>query len=429
MVRPGVGGGLASAFVAREPGVVGPLTGLLAADVISTAGTEMTAVALPWFVLVSTGSPTRMGAVLAAEFVGMTVLGLWGGRAATVFGSRRMMLGSDLVRAALIGLIPVLYWWDALSFAVVLAVGFVVGAFFPGYSSAQRLVLAGIVGEDELRLTRVSGLMSSVNETASFVGPALGGLLITVIGATNVLIVDAASYLCGFVLVAMLIPAARVAAVEDDDAGGGVWEGLRYLFRDRALRQQVVGIGFLEVSWTALMATLPVLALHRGGASIAGWLVAAYGGGSVLGGLISSRARRVGGRTAGWSVVGLAGSACLLLLPVPVWAVAGAVALIGVCSGLFFPRFFAALTAGTPPALRARVMTSVTIAISAPGPLGFLGAGFLSQHAGSSTPSLLVVAISAVVGAVIIVRVHAGVATPSGPTPEPVEHLEGDQAR
>ena len=77
------------------------MAGLFAAEVISTTGTEMTAIALPWFVLVSTGSPTRMGAVLAAEFVGMSILGLWGGKAATVLGSRRMMLVSDLIREAL----------------------------------------------------------------------------------------------------------------------------------------------------------------------------------------------------------------------------------------------------------------------------------------------------------------------------------------
>src|SRR3954470_7679167 len=51
------------------------LTGLLAADAVSTAGTEMTAVALPWFVLVSTGSPGKMGLALAAEYAGLTVLG------------------------------------------------------------------------------------------------------------------------------------------------------------------------------------------------------------------------------------------------------------------------------------------------------------------------------------------------------------------
>jgi hypothetical protein len=69
----------------------------------------------------------------------------------------------------------------------------------------------------------------------------------------------------------------------------------------------------------------------------------------------------------------------LLFLPVPVWTLTLAVALNGLCSGLFYPRFFSTLTTSTPPALRARVMTSVTIAVSAPAPLGFLGAGYLSQ--------------------------------------------------
>jgi MFS family permease len=311
-----------------------------------------------------------------------------------------MMLASDLTRAALIALVPVLYWAGALSFPIVLAVGFAVGAFFPGYSSSQRLALAGIVGDDELRLTRVGGLMSSVNESASFVGPALGGVLVVLIGAANVLVVDAVSYLAAFVLVAALVPAARTPA-EEDESGTGVLEGLRYLFGHRVLRRQVVGIGLVEVGWAAMVATLPVLALHGGGASIAGWLLGSFGAGSVVGGLISSRARKVGGRTANWAVAGIAASTWLLLLPVPSWALTGAVGLNGVCSGLFFPRFFAALTTGTPPALRARVMTSVTIAISAPGPLGFLGAGILSQRTGTTIASLLLVSIATTLGAAV----------------------------
>ena len=386
--------------VTRIPGVVRPLGGLFAAEVISTTGTEMTVVALPWFILVTSGSPTRMGAVLAAEFVGMSVLGLWGGRAATVLGPRRMMLASDLIRAVLVGLVPIAYWAGVLSFPLVLVIGFAVGAFFPAYSSSQRLVLAGIVGEDELRLTRVGGLMGSVNETASFVGPALGGVLVVLIGAANVLVLDAASYLCAFVLVASLVPATGGGT---DEADNGVWQGLRYLFRDRILRRRVLGIGLIEVGWTAMMATLPVIALHGGGASVAGWLVASFGLGSVLGGLISSRAQTTGGLAGTWAVAGIAASTWLLLLPVPPLVLTAAVALNGVCSGLFFPRFFAALTTRTPPALRARVMTSTMIAMSAPGPLGFLGAGLLAQHTGSVTASLLLVSVAATLGALIVV--------------------------
>jgi MFS family permease len=389
--------------VTQVTGVVRPLSGLFVADVVSTTGTEMTAIALPWFVLVTTGSATRMGAVLAAEFVGITVLGLWGGRAATILGARRMMLGSDLVRAVLVGLVPVAYRLGVLSFPLILVIGTAVGAFFPAYSSSQRLLLAGVVDDDELRLTRVTGLMNSFNESASFVGPALGGVMVVLIGAANVLVVDAVSYLAAFVLVATFVPRG-VGVVEEDGNGSGVRDGLRFLFRDPLLRRQIVGVGLVGVGWTAMVATLPVIALHHGGAWVAGWLLGAYGAGSVVGGLISARAQRVGGQVQAWALVAIAGSMWLLLLPVPPWALAGAVVLDGIGSGLFFPRFFSAITTGTPPALRARVMTSVNIAISAPGPLGFLGAGILAQRTGTVVPGLVLAAVASTLGAAVAIR-------------------------
>ena len=115
-----------------------PLGAILAADIISTAGSEMTTVALPWLVLVSTGSPARTGGVLAAEFIGLTLLGLVGGRAAAALGARRLMLVADASRAVLIGLVPLLYALGTVPYALLLAVAFAVGGFFPAYSSSQR---------------------------------------------------------------------------------------------------------------------------------------------------------------------------------------------------------------------------------------------------------------------------------------------------
>src|SRR5205823_8220466 len=94
---------------------------LLAAEVISTTGGEITAVALPWFVLVTTGSPARMGAVLAAGFLGMAVLGIPSGRAATALGPRRTMLVADAACAPTVALIPALHWAGLLSFPVIVA--------------------------------------------------------------------------------------------------------------------------------------------------------------------------------------------------------------------------------------------------------------------------------------------------------------------
>src|SRR6185437_13895503 len=369
------------------------------ADLISTTGTEMTAIALPWFVLVTTGSPARMGLVLAAEYAGLSLLGLAGARVATAVGPRRLMLGSDLSRSALVAAIPVLSWLGWLSFPVILAIGFVIGGFFPAYQSSSQMIVASLVSDDELRLTRLGGLLNAVNESASFAGPALGGVLVAVFGAPTVLLVDAASYLCAFALIALLVRTGRPAPAADDD-DGSIVAGLRYLWRSPALRRLMLGVGVLGISFSAMVATVPVLALHHGGASVAGWLLGAYGAGSVLGGLISSRARSTGGRTAVLAVTGMAVAAWILLLPAAPWVWGLAIAGVGVASGLFYPRFFASLTTSTPSALRARVLTSVTIVISAPAPIGFVGAGFLAQH--STVASRLLIGVAATLGALLV---------------------------
>lgn len=102
---------------------------LLSAEVISNLGSRMTWLALPWFVLVSTGSATRMGFVFAAEAVPIALLGIPGGTVVQRFGARNTMLVCDLVRAPLVALVPLLHALHALSFATVLVLVFLAGVF------------------------------------------------------------------------------------------------------------------------------------------------------------------------------------------------------------------------------------------------------------------------------------------------------------
>ena len=393
---------------------------LLLAEVISTTGAEITTVALPWFVLVTTGSPARMGSVLAAGFLGMAVLGIPSGRAATAVGPRRTMLIADAACAPTIALIPILHWTGLLSFPIVLAVAFVVGAFFPAYTSSQSLVLASLVDEDEGRLVRTGALLGSFNETASFVGPALGGVLVALLGAAPVLLIDAASYLVAFALVGSLVPA--VHAEQSEPSQRTVRAGLRYIRGNRRLARTVIGLAIVELGFTAMIATLPVLTRQRyhATARVAGWLLASYGAGSVAGGLLSTRARSVDGRTARLAIVALALTTWPLLLTLPSYGVAIAIAANGLFSGLFFPRFFASVTLRTPRALRARVSAAVNTAISATGPIGFVGAGLLLQHA-SLRATYAVVAGSATVGAAIVVVALSSPAQVGNPDAEPIK--------
>ena len=369
---------------------------------MSTFGTEMTAVALPWFVLVTTGSAARMAGVMAAEFVGAAAFGIPAGRIAQMLGPRRALLTADALRAPLLLLIPVLHWAGALNYPTLLVVGLVVGACFPAYTSAQRLVVASTAGEDELRLTRLGGLLGAVNETASFLGPAVGGVLVAVVGASWVLVLDAATYVISFAVIATFVPSSLRPVADDTD--NDTLAGVRYLWRSRALRRQVAAVMVVELAWTALMATLPVAARHRyhGGAALAGAFVAAYGAGSIVGGLASARTRRAGPRRLGVSLVVMAGIAWALVPVLPAWAVALGVAGFGVCNGVYFPRLFTALTLVPPEGVRGPVMTAAQTVMSTTGPLGFVAAGLILQS-GPVLPAFVLVAVATTVGAVMSV--------------------------
>ena len=74
------------------------IAALLTAEVISSLGTQMTWLALPWFVLRTTGSPQHMTWVIIAEVLPVGVLGFWGGAIASRLGTRRTLGGGRQVK-------------------------------------------------------------------------------------------------------------------------------------------------------------------------------------------------------------------------------------------------------------------------------------------------------------------------------------------
>src|SRR5262245_63149266 len=82
---------------------------LLVAEVLSTTGAQMTWLALPWFVLVTSGSK-QMAFVVAAEAGGFALFGIPSGALLQRLGAQRTMRLCDGVRAPLMLLVPVLHW-------------------------------------------------------------------------------------------------------------------------------------------------------------------------------------------------------------------------------------------------------------------------------------------------------------------------------
>ena len=356
---------------------------LVSAEVISVLGTRMTYLALPWFVLVTTGSPGKMSLVLAAELVPMAILGIPSGTLVQRLGSRNTMLIADFARAPLLASIPLLHAAGALSFGLLLGIVALLGCFMPPYFASQRTILPELVGEDERTMSQANSLVEGGSGFAALIGPALAGALIPVIGAPNVLYVDAATCFVAFLLVLLFVPRRKPVA---QAAEHGVLAGLRFLLRDELLGPVaaiVVATGFLGAG---LSAGLPVYAYSEfaGSSRIAGLFYAALGAGALVGSLAAVMVVR---KVAPLKLAGFA----ILAFIVPLWVLPFLPPWPVVFAALFAASFFApfingpvfgVLTARTPKALRAKVMTAVVAINTLAAPLGFLLAGQALEHWG-----------------------------------------------
>ena len=194
-----------------------PLRALLVAEVISTTGAQMTWLALPWFVLTTTGSAGQMTLVIMTALIGTAVAGIPAGSFVQRMGARRSMLISDALRAPLMLLVPILHWTGHLSLGPLLVLAFLLGMLAMPYFTAQKVMVPELLGEDEETISQANGLFQGAIRLTLLLGPPLGGVLIGLIGAANVLVIDGLTYLVSFALVGAFVPRREPHA----GAGGG----------------------------------------------------------------------------------------------------------------------------------------------------------------------------------------------------------------
>jgi MFS family permease len=357
-----------------------PLRALLFAEVISTTGAQMTWLALPWFVLTTTGSAGRMTLVILAESLGLAAAGLPAGAFVERFGAKRSMLIADAVRAPLMLFVPILHWSGHLSLTALLVLAFFLGALAGPYFTAQRVIMPELLGEDEETISQANALFQGAIRTTLLLGPPLGGVLIGVIGAANVLVVDAATYLVSFALVALFVPTRKPAPREEGADSRGVLDGLKFLVREPLLRVWIPLFVAGDAAWQAFFVSVPVLTVERFGADakIAGALFAGFGAGALIGNFVSFRflAQRIDGlRLIALTVPVQAAPLWLLTLHVPARAMFGAILVSGIGNGLCNPTIHSVFTLRMPVQIRARAMAAATVIWGLGTPLGLLFAG------------------------------------------------------
>lgn len=386
------------------------LIALVSAEVISSLGTLMSVVALPWFVLETTGSPQRMSVVLAAEAAPLAVLALVSGRVATRLGARRTMLACDALWVPATAAIPILHWAGALSFGLLVALAFVIGIPAGAHFGAQAALVPELLGEEGAGVARANALFQTASRLTYFVGPALGGALLAATSAPVVMAVDAATFAMSFVLVAFSVPAPHRAATPEEGEAEvlRLGDGLALLRRDAVLRPLTSAQFLSQAAFMAMNAAVPVLAFTRYGrdATLAGVLLGAWGGGAMLGGIVAFRIvdhhdpLRLGALA--WTLQAVPLWA-LVATPAPAVAIA-ALALSGLGNGVRVPPLYGVITLRIPAPVRAGTMTVSYSFVFASGFLALIAAGPLLDRYGAG-PVFAAVATAQTIAALIVGRV------------------------
>lgn len=368
-----------------------PLRGWLLAEAISLTGTRVSMVAIPWFVLTTTGSATQTGLVAFAEMAPLVALKALAGPLVDRVGARRVAVAADLGSFVAVGLVPLLHLAGALSFPVLLALVATVGALRGPGDGARHAMVPALVKLADVPTERVTGLASTVERTASLAGAALAGVLVALVGPTAALALDAVSFLLSAaVLLATTGALRRPAGTGADQEAGSpeppyllrLREGWRFLRGDPLLLGLSLMVALTNLLDQAYVAVLvPVWARETGGGAAAvGTLFAVFSAGAIAGAaLASAYAARLPRYTTYLVAFWVCGSPrfVVLALESPLWVVLGTAVVSGFGAGFINPVLGAVFFERIPAHLVGRVSALSSALCWSLMPFGGLVAGLL----------------------------------------------------
>ncbi|MEU1288789.1 MFS transporter [Kitasatospora sp. NPDC005856] len=392
-----------------------PLAGVLTATAVSVTGTRVSAIALPWFVLATTGSATMTGLVAFAEMAPYVAVKALTGPLVDRLGPRVVSWTTDAVSAVAAGLVPLLHAQGLLPLWGLLVMVAVIGAMRGPGDLAKSVMVPEAADHARVPMERATGLSGVTERLASTIGPAVGGGLVALIGPLAGLAVNAITFALGSLIIAVALPRGMgrspVPATATDDPSGasggasgegerpaGYWqmfrEGFTFLRSEPLLLTVIVMIGItnlIDAGFTTVL--VPVWARESGnGPAAIGLASAVMGATAVVGSLIAAAvASRLPRRTVFFTGFLLCGAPRFLVLALdaPMWLVLTVFAIGGFGAGFLNPILGAVLFERVPRHLLGRVHALGDSLSWAGIPLGGLVAGAAVAMVGL-IPSLIV---------------------------------------
>jgi MFS family permease len=389
---------------------------------VSLIGDGISPVALAFGILDLTGSATDVGIVFAAHSLVLIAFILIGGVVADRISPRMSMLGADLVRTAIVGLIAALLlagtaqvWQLALLYAID-------GAATAFFNPASDAIVPQLVPRS--RLQEATALLNFSRWGGKVAGPALAGVLLAVGSPGLALAIDAVTFAVSAACLWSLRPPAERPPAEEQN----FLHDLRHGWREFSVRKWAVAIVLSAAVSNALFTPIfqvlgPVVARDSlGGAGSWALIVAVFGAGGLLGGVValSFRPRR--------PLLVSETLALLFALPVVLLAIPASTAVIaagalfsGAIASVSEILYLTVVAQKVPQDSLSRVMAYDWFGSLALEPLGLALVGPLAIAIGTSTTLYLgAAAITACIfGALLVPSVRRLELNPGEPTPVP----------
>jgi MFS family permease len=384
------------------------------AQLISVSGTWMQAVAQAWLVLHLTGSGVDLGIVVGLQFLPMLVLGPFGGLVADRVDKRRLLFLTQTAGGLLALVLGILVVTDTVVLWQVYLMASLLGVVNLFDNPARQTFMIEMVGRDDL--PNAVSLNATLMNASRVVGPAIGGVIITVFGLGVCFFVNAASYVAVIVGLAMmrtdeLRPTEPVAR-----ARGQVRDGFRYVWGTPPLRNLLLAVALIGVfayNFTVTLALLAKVTFH-GGAGAYAILTSCMGAGAVVGGLLAAHRSRPTPRLLQVLALVFGGLLAAVAFAPTLLAADLLIVVMGAASLGFLATANATLQLTSDPGMRGRVMALYAMAFLGTTPIGAPLVGAIAQWTSPRVAMLTGSVATLIAAGLLMWRHQAGLRSGSG---------------
>ena len=262
------------------------------AALASNIGDWMENVGSAWLMTELTRSSTLVGLVQTSESLPYVLFALPAGALADIVDRRRLLLVTQVAATLLLGALALLTAINGMNPALLLVFTFAIGFLAAAAGPTWQAIVPGLVPRDELR--SAVGLNSAAVNVARAIGPAVAGLLITIVGVAAVFAGNGLAFLIVVILVASWRAPRRPAVAAPERLAGATRAGIRYARESLELRAVLVRTALFAVPASAIWTLLPLVARNRFGADgglAYGILLGLIGAGAIVGILLMPRMR------------------------------------------------------------------------------------------------------------------------------------------